>query len=159
MSAQTGLDAQPRHTDAAFLPRPPRYIALQCLKVGEGFCPTILWPIQIRRLSRKRPPILFNSRWVSTAAGHSPMYCYVAEDGEDGLRIRFDPLSMRLLPSSYWELHDVEIMLDEYTNRVECIWKEGALLIINNWTCLHARGEGAVASPSRVLRRWAVGVI
>src|ERR1700677_214981 len=39
MSAITGTDAQPMHTDCAFLHAPPRYTALQCMERGEARCP------------------------------------------------------------------------------------------------------------------------
>lgn len=158
MSAITGTKAQPRHTDAAFLPLPPRYIVLQCLQVGEGRCPTLLWPLQMARLRGDRPSILTNSKWVARGGGGSPFYCSVLERHRTEMRVRFDPLCMQLLPGSSWSLEQVERTLDDYTRSLEVEWEQGALLVIDNWTCLHARGDGSATAPSRKLRRWNVGV-
>src|SRR5260370_1228647 len=43
MSAITGTEAQPMHTDAAYYHLPPHFIALQCLEPGEAYCPTQVW--------------------------------------------------------------------------------------------------------------------
>jgi alpha-ketoglutarate-dependent taurine dioxygenase len=159
MSATTGTDAQPRHTDAAYFPRPPRYIALQCLEPGEVECPTHVWPLDLARLKKDRPKVLTEPRWVARGGGHTPFYCSVMEVQHAEVRVRFDPLCMHLMSGCSWTVDTAQSALASYSRRIDFIWERGALLIINNWACLHARGRGAGSAPSRRLRRWSIGVV
>ena len=71
MSAVTGTNRQPRHTDGAYYPRPPHYIALQCLNAGEALCPTQIWPLDALRLARDRPSILTDPTWITRGGGNT----------------------------------------------------------------------------------------
>jgi hypothetical protein len=157
MSAKTGTDAQPGHTDAAYCPLPPRYVALQCLEPGEVPCPTHLWPLDMARLQRDRPKALTEPIWIVRGGGHSPFYCSVMEVQYGSTRVRFDPLCMRPASESSWTVETAQKALNSYAHRLDFDWERGALLIINNWRCLHARGAGAGGAPSRRLRRWCIG--
>src|SRR5690348_10702562 len=52
MSAYTGTNPQPMHTDCAFLSIPPRYLLFHCLCPGEAPCATHIWTLDIGRLNR-----------------------------------------------------------------------------------------------------------
>ena len=157
MSSITGTGSQPRHTDAAFFPCPPRYIALQCVEVGERPCPTHLWSLDWLRLRDDRPNILTDITWIASGGGHAPFYCSAMDIQSEDMRVRFDPICMRPISRSGDTVDATQKMLDQYSYKVDFNWKPGALLIINNWRCLHARGYGAAGAPSRRLRRWYVG--
>jgi hypothetical protein len=158
MSAITGTDEQPMHTDAAYYPRPPRYIALQCIEPGEAPCPTHVWILDVGSLRRDRPAILAEPNWIAHGGGHTPFYCAMMDVQRGEVRVRFDPLSMRPRSGANQTVAEAEESLGRYTRRVDFHWKRGSLLIIDNWRCLHARGKGADKAPSRCLRRWSIGV-
>jgi Taurine catabolism dioxygenase TauD, TfdA family len=156
MSAITGTSAQPAHTDGAYLPSPPRYVALQCLDTGEAPCPTVVWPVDVSRLQRDRPRLLTRAGWVARGGGHPPFYCSAMETSNVGFRLRFDPLCMRA-PAGYERgVNEAWEILKLYLTPIEFAWERGSALVIDNWRCLHARGEGANRAPSRLLRRWTI---
>jgi len=158
MSAITGTDAQPMHTDGAYYHLPPHFIALQCLEPGEAECPTHVWALDLTRLRRDGPTNLTKPDWVSRGDGHAPFYCPILEAQRGTLRIRFDPLCMRPVHRASNTADEVRKALKSCCQQVEIEWERGSLLIIDNWRCLHARGEGASQARSRRLRRWMIGV-
>ncbi len=155
MSAVTGTDAQPMHTDGAYYPRPPHYIAFHCIEPGEASCPTIVSPLDLARLERDRPKILAAPHWVVRGGGHGRFYCSVLECKSGQARIRFDPLCMYL--ASCDARQEAQNLLRSYAGRIEFDWESDRLLIIDNWRCLHARGAGADRAVTRQLRRWSIG--
>ena len=157
MSATVGTGAQPRHTDAAYFPIPPRYTVLQCLEPGQNPCPTLLWPLDVVRLRKERPHALAGEMWAVRGGGYSPFYCTAMEVRNGEARVRFDPLCMWSAAGDGEAIAAAEAAIDSYACRVNIAWEYGALLIIDNWTCLHARGDGAGRAPSRRLRRWYIG--
>jgi hypothetical protein len=142
MSAITGTGEQPMHTDAAYHPLPPRYIALQCLEPGEASCPTHVWALDVWRLKRDRPRILTQPNWVARGGGRAPFYCSVMEVQNGEARVRFDPLCMRTLHECDQASREANEILSAYSRPFAFEWERGALLLIDNWRCLHARGRG-----------------
>ena len=157
MSATTGTAPQPMHTDGAYYHLPPHYIALQCVEIGEAYCPTHLWVLDLARVLKEGPSILTRPDWVSRGGGRGPFYCSVLERQTGTVRIRFDPLCMRPGHAATDALDDVVKAVQSFSQQIEIEWENGLLLIIDNWRCLHARGEGAGRAPSRRLRRWTIG--
>lgn len=51
----------------------------------------------------------------------------------------------------------IEGLLKSCARHFSFEWEDGALLIIDNWRRLHARGLGAESAESRRLRRWNIG--
>jgi Taurine catabolism dioxygenase TauD, TfdA family len=156
----TGTDAQPMHTDGAYYPRPPRYIAFHSIEPGEASCPTIVSPLDLARLERDRPKILAAPHWVVRGGGHGRFYCSVLECESGQARIRFDPLCMYL--ASCDARQEAQKLLRNYSGRIEFDWESGRLLIIDNWRCLHA--PGGWSRPRRnaaaeTLEHWSVGWI
>jgi hypothetical protein len=158
MSAKTGTDAQPMHTDAAYNPLPPRYIALQCLEPGEEVCPTDVWAVDLARLTEERPEILTKPNWVARGGGRGPFYCSVMDVQCGEVRLRFDPFCMHAISNASHTINQARQVLCHYLQKFSIEWEKGSLLIIDNWRCLHARGSGADRAPSRRLRRWSIGV-
>jgi alpha-ketoglutarate-dependent taurine dioxygenase len=157
MSAMTGTDAQPRHTDAAYVPEPPRYTVLQCLAEGERPCPTWLWPMDTARLRKDRPHELTDPIWVVQGGGYGAFYCTAMDVHDSAVRLRYDPLCMRSIVRHSETVAAAEAAIDNYSIRAEVVWESGAILIVDNWICLHARGDGAASAPYRRLRRWYIG--
>jgi hypothetical protein len=157
MSSVTGTSAQPMHTDAAYIPLPPRYIALYCLEAGEAECPTHVWGLDLARLQHDRPNVLCQTTWVVQGGRNPPFYCSIADFQREQVRIRFDPLCMRPVSKQGDTVEKARDALLAYAERVDFQWERGALLIIDNWRTLHARGDGAERAPSRRVRRWSIG--
>lgn len=157
MSAKTGEGEQPRHTDAAFCPTPPRYVAFQCLEPGESSCPTRVWALDLDRLRKDRPPALTRISWAAHGGRRPAFYCAVMDVRQLEVRIRFDPLCMRPIDGRIETVDEVSQALDSYSRAFSFEWKLGSMLIVDNWRCLHARGIGGDKAPSRKLRRWSIG--
>jgi hypothetical protein len=158
MSAEIGAGEQPMHTDAAYYPTPPRYIAFQCLEPGETSCPTRVWALDLIRLRKDRPAALTKTNWVAHGGGRPAFYCSVMEVRQLEVRIRFDPFCMRPIDGRIQTVDEISQALDNYSQRFSFEWDLGSMLIVDNWRCLHARGRGGDKAPSRRLRRWSIGV-
>ncbi len=157
MSARTGPDEQPMHTDAAYDPCPPRYIAFQCLEPGEVSCPTHVWALNLALISKERPAVLTNINWISHGGGRPPFYCPVMDVLRGETRIRFDPFCMRPICWHAETLVEAKQALENYSRRFSFDWERESMLIVDNWRCLHARGRDGDKAPSRKLRRWSIG--
>lgn len=157
LSSITGKGAQPMHTDAAYMACPPRYIAFHCLNRGEAPCPTHLWVVDKERLMQDRPNTLTSCDWSFRGGNQSRFYSPIMDVMKPSLRIRFDPSCMTPINRAHSSKDRVSTILAGYTRHIEIEWITGSLLIFDNWSCLHARGDGAVDAPSRVLRRWYIG--
>lgn len=157
MSAITGTDAQPMHTDRAHTPHPPRYVALQCIDPGEGRCPTKVWALNGPGLARERPPMLSSPQWVFHNRAGTQFYSPIMEVLNCRVRIRFDPLSIYPASFSRDSVASAEACLRSFAKEDEATWERGALLLLDNWRCLHARSSGGGRAPSRRLRRWYIG--
>lgn len=157
MSAITGLGPQPMHTDAAYQPRPPRYIALQCVNPGEATCHTHVWSLDVDRLVTDRPNTLTGPTWVVRGDAYNSFYCPVLDVKHSLPRIRFDRCCMAPTIGGAEMIDEAYATLESYAQKYDFEWERNATLIIDNWRCLHARGVGAHLAPSRLLRRWNIG--
>jgi hypothetical protein len=154
MSAIIGMDAQPMHTDGANRSLPPRFLVFECLNAGEAPCPTNIWVLNLGLLNRCKPRELQRTGWVSQHAGVR-FYCDVLNKVDGLPYVRFDPLCMTHpdpeLPAIASET------LHRYSQLHRVDWIEGSILAIDNWRCLHARGDGGAKACSRHLKRWTIG--
>lgn len=157
MSSKIGTNEQPPHTDRAHIPTPPRFVVLRCIEPGEGSCPTNLWAVDEAKLSSDRPAVLTSLQWVFCDGRNAAFYAPILEWTQGHLRIRFDPCCMQ--PASFCSdtVTHAEQTIKQYTQRAIIHWQAGALLVIDNWRCLHARAIGAERAKSRRLRRWYLG--
>jgi hypothetical protein len=154
MSSITGIDEQPMHTDAAYFPWPPHYLAFECVDPGETDCPTYVWALDWQRILHDRPDILTCPGWVARGGRHRPFYCEILRvELEDGGLVRFDPCCMTPPKSQGMLIGKAQNTLREYANSLQFTWKRGDVLLVDNWRCLHARGN-AGSAPSRIIRRW-----
>jgi hypothetical protein len=114
--------------------------------------------LDLERLRTDRPARLLETVWIARGGGNRPFYCFAMEAQCGRVRIRFDPLCMRPASECRGTVEAVEAVLDSYSSRIEFAWKRRSMLVIDNWRCLHARGDGAADAPTRLLRRWSIGV-
>ena len=157
LSSLVGMAKQPMHTDAAYHPLPPHYLVFQCLEPGEATCPTHVWAVDVPRLRKDRPEILTTPNWVTRGGGLAPFYCSAMQVHSGEVRVRFDPLCMAIGGDCHAAAKAAQI-LRTYSKKSTVEWRRGAFLIMDNWRCLHARGPGGHNAPSRLLRRWNIGV-
>jgi alpha-ketoglutarate-dependent taurine dioxygenase len=157
LSSFTGAGAQPMHTDAAYLASPPRYLVFECVDPGEAPCRTEVRVTNQARLLEERPSLLTDPNWVFLGGGQSRFYSPVLDTLLGIARIRFDPCCMSAAYNHETNLGEVSSILASYTRQVSFEWTLDAFLIIDNWRCMHARGIGGEAAPSRRLRRWYLG--
>lgn len=157
LSSFTGAGAQPMHTDAAYLANPPRYLVLECVDPGDFPCRTEAWVTNQGKLLEERPSLLTAPEWVFLGGGQSRFYSPVLDTLLGIARIRFDPCCMSGTYENQTKLSEVSSLLASYTQQVSFEWTLQAFLIIDNWRCMHARGIGGEAAPSRRLRRWYLG--
>lgn len=157
MSAIVGTGDQPMHTDGAHIHDPPRYIALFCLESGGAFCPTNIWTVDRVKLQQDWPLLLTNPSWVFHDGVHQPFYSSVVQSVGGMLKIRFDPCCMKPATSSQFTVADALNLLLQYSQQFSIEWRRNQAIIIDNWRCLHARGDGSIKAPSRRLRRWCIG--
>lgn len=158
MSALVGPRPQPMHTDSAYLPTPPRYIALKCINPGEASCPTHIWSLDVKRMSAQMPEILTSPTWIVRGGGaFNAFYSSILEKVDTQLRIRFDSCCMIPINRNKQIVTDSHQLIKSYSLHREFHWEKGAALVIDNWRCLHARGIGGDRAPSRILRRWLIG--
>jgi hypothetical protein len=158
MSENTGTGSQPMHTDAAYYALPPRYIALQCIDPGEATCPTLVNSIDLTELTNNHREMLSRPDWIVNDFRHSPFYCSILDVYQGFVRLRFDPICMHPAGRSRQTCEEAMEIFDIYSQCTSIEWECGKLLLIDNWCCLHARGNGADKAPSRRLRRWQIGV-
>lgn len=158
MSSLIGTGEQPMHTDAAYVPLPPRYVVLHCLERGESYCPTNIWTTDDLGLRDEKRPLLTTPVWLFGNGVGPAFYSPVIEMIGPFLRVRFDPCCMRPASFSRHTIADARRALCDYAQQIAIEWQTGDLLVIDNWRCLHARGVGCDRSPSRRLRRWCIGV-
>jgi alpha-ketoglutarate-dependent taurine dioxygenase len=158
MSAVTGTEAQPMHTDGAYYPRPPRFLLFRCVEPGEAECNTLIWTLDFNLLLKERPPALIQRGWVVRGGGIPPFYCRVFNWNSYGENfIRFDPCCMLPPDRDERAAQAVRARLEAYAHLHVVTWRRGDLLLVNNWRCLHARGDGAARAPARRLDRWMIG--
>lgn len=154
LSSRVGLQAQPPHTDYAYLPDPPRYILLRCERPGEKQCPTIVWTLDWKSLVRDRPADLVRNGWLIQSSPQNRFYGTVVETEPDGMpTVRFDAFCMTP-PLGAGSVGCATNCLQSYAASTVIEYSEGDCVLLDNWRVLHARGDGADEAPSRRLQRW-----
>lgn len=147
-SAKFGKGAQPFHTDAAFLGRPPRFVLLR-LVGGDERTPTYVMDVQ--RLLVTEQQNLENSRW--TVFGR-PIPFAAGGVGESAGRrvIRFDPFCMK--PRNREAQRCIPgLSFGRIQNRASKITlKHHDVLVLDNWRVLHARGAVEINSDRTIER-------
>lgn len=156
MSSMVGKNAQPIHSDGAHTSVPPHYLIFECLEPGSEECPTHIWAIDLDKIIADRNPLLVAPQWVFGSKDRG-FYSSIVQRKLSTSRIRFDPLCMTPAAFCRSSLVEAESLIGSYSSKFSIDWIAGAILIVDNWRCLHARGSGAEGSPTRKLRRWQVG--
>jgi hypothetical protein len=156
MSAVVGKGPQPMHSDGAHVSVPPRYLVFECIDAGEQMCPTQIWVLNLEAIIAAQYSLLTLPQWIYRD-GVQSFYGSIVHRANQGARIRFDPSCMAPASFSRSSILEVESILKFYSEERSINWETGAILVIDNWQCLHGRHDGSVNSPKRKLRRWQIG--
>ena len=159
LSAQTGLNRQPLHTDRAHFARPPRYVLLECLKGGANPCGTDILVPDMQKLQADRPYVLVHPGWVARRNFIHSFYCRILDISQNGMiRLRYDPSCMS---NSHIEAAK-ELAYSVLKDRAEMrtvILNTGDWILLDNWRVLHGKSDGARFSRDRRLRRTYWGML
>lgn len=157
MSSMTGTGSQPMHTDKANSIIPPRFLLFTCIDPGESQCPTEIWSIDLDTIVHISSPTLFRSGWKANGGRRRrAFYCQVVNQLNEQRFVRFDPCCMIPPSGDNSLIEEVYSSLKKECNKTQIFWVGHDILLLDNWRCLHGRGE-ATESPSRRLRRWLIG--
>jgi hypothetical protein len=158
MSSFVGVKAQPMHTDGAFSPEPPRYLVFHCIDPGASGRSTLIWSFEPNYSATASISSLFRVSWVSGSRRGRSFYCPVLDRVKGVPRIRFDPLCMKRVRTG--PSHSAVTAAIRASSREASVeWKEGNLLVLDNWRCLHARSAARsnLATDFRRIGRWTIG--
>jgi alpha-ketoglutarate-dependent taurine dioxygenase len=154
LSRQHGVRAFPAHTDGAHRLCPPHYIILACVNPGSTDVPTLL--IDFRTL-----PLDDTDRGLCKSAtflvrnGRNSFYSSILD--ETRLFVRFDRECMTPVFSDGMEISKSVSRHVAKHIPMAFHWREGDILIIDNWRFLHGRGLAtSVASSDRCILRVSV---
>jgi alpha-ketoglutarate-dependent taurine dioxygenase len=151
LSSRYGTGAFPLHTEAAYLPRPPRYFLLYCVSAGSGGRTTTLLDSTslFALLSSPRRP----GTWV-VRAGRRPFLCNaLSRTAFDDFRIRYDREC--LFPAGPTSRAEERLILAfiAASRPATVLWAAKQLLIVDNGRILHGRGGSNTDDGDRHLMR------
>lgn len=152
LSSRYGMGAFPFHTDTAYWQTPADFLLLRCVAPGRAARPTLLVDTAEWVFDVPETDALQRGMWRVRAA--RPFLAALMEQRPDGRRaIRFAADCMD--PASLTAKHAKAVvntrLASSSTQLIE--WRAGALLVIDNRRCLHARGAADIDDTDRVLER------
>lgn len=151
LSARYGLGAQPLHTDGAHLEQPPKFVVL--LAEQPTLTPTLLYRLAHRPSGN---PIPWDALRCGMFLVHNWRDSFFAP--VHGSVTRYDPGCMSpcdqraYLAVRHFEAALADAVMHEWLN-------PGQLLMIHNWSALHARAAVADGDDDRQLTRVAFAAV
>jgi hypothetical protein len=149
LSARYGLDALPFHTELSHRPRPCRYVLLGCLHPGSPAAATMLLDWGTLGFSHDELAFLEETP-VLVRTGRRSFYSTILACG--GAFLRYDPGCLEPVDDrgrrAMKLIHDrvAAAPFDDHH------WREGDILIIDNWRVLHGRSPSNHGSGRRLAR-------
>lgn len=151
LSAQYGLDALPLHVELSHRPKPCRYLLLGCMDPGSPSAITKL--LDWRTLAFSSDDLqLLESAPVLVRTGRRSFYSTILSS--DRAFLRYDPACLEGVDQhgrSALKLLECRLAL---ASPESYEWRQGDILIIDNWRVLHGRGPsepGSGRSLARIL--------
>lgn len=139
-----GFGQFPWHTDGAIASEPPRWIVLECERLGSATYTELLAPApDLIKLMRR------SVATVTTRSGYRKALPVAVPLPGGRVRLRWDP---RVCMTSDGKLAQ---SISGQPPSTVCEWDPGRVLIFDNWRLLHRRP--AVTDPDRVLIRTYIG--
>jgi L-asparagine oxygenase len=145
-----GMGAFPLHTDVAYWSTPARYLAFYCLNPGEGKRTTQI--VNLENHLEELVEVVDHANDLFIIRPRSkPFYTQII-NGSIGHRwIRWDPEIMTPVIDSDIKIRVEHFIMDQNVYEIE--WESRMLVIINNRTSVHGRGQSAVNDSNRMLKR------
>lgn len=149
LSARYGLDALPFHSELSHRPRPCRYLLLGCVDPGSPAASTMLLDWRTLGFSRNELALLEESP-VLVRAGRRSFYSTILAPG--GAFLRYDPGCLEALDERG---RRAMRLIEEKTTSAPSHahhWRQGDILVIDNWRVLHGRSPSDRESGRRLAR-------
>lgn len=149
LSARYGLDALPFHTELSHRTRPCRYLLLGCIDPGSPAAATMLLDWQRLGFSPEELDLLEGTPML-VRSGRRSFYSTILSPG--GAFMRYDPGCLEAVDDRGREA--LALIEDRIAGaRSEAHhWRQGDILIIDNWRVLHGRGPSDRGSGRRLAR-------
>lgn len=149
LSARFGLKALPLHTELSHRPIPCRYLLLGCINTGTSDVKTVL--LDWRTLSFSSDELsALESAPLLIRNGRRSFYGTILPP--DHKYLRYDPCCLEAVDErGKWALKVVETQLAKGFAHNH-LWKQGQILIIDNWRMLHGRGASSNSTGRQLAR-------
>lgn len=154
LSNKYGLGAFPFHTDAAYSRTPPKFVLLRLVS-GDSVRPTSLISLDEDMFTPSEWESLRRDVWVVNG-GRGRFYANILSRAPKGHSdmFRYDRDCMRPALDSFSQSRLALERVIRESKPIDIEWRQGRVLMINNWTTLHARPEVANRREvNRVLER------
>lgn len=151
LSLRYGLGALPFHTELSHRTKPCRYLLLGCIDPGSPAAATMLLDWRNLRFSPQELDLL-EAAPILVRTGRRSFYSTILAPG--GLFFRYDPACLEPLDDrGRSALRLVEARIDGAASEAEAHhWRQGDILIIDNWRVLHGRSPADHGSGRRLAR-------
>lgn len=149
LSVRYGLGALPFHTELSHRPRPCRYLLLGCVDPGSPGAATMLLDWRTLGFSQDELALLEETP-VLVRTGRRSFYSTILAPG--GAFLRYDPGCLEALDER--GRRAMRLMGDRIADAPSSAhhWRQGDILIIDNWRVLHGRSPSGRGSGRRLAR-------
>ncbi|WP_352794918.1 TauD/TfdA family dioxygenase [Mesorhizobium sp. M0243] len=149
LSARYGLNALPFHAELSHRPRPCRYLLLGCIEPGSPSAVTMLLDWRTLGFSPDELHLLEGAP-ILVRTGRRSFYSTILSP--DRAFLRYDPGCLEAVDErGQAALRLVEHRLTGGSPEVHR-WRQGDILVIDNWRVLHGRGPTDQGSGRRLAR-------
>lgn len=149
LSARYGVSALPFHTELSHRPRPCRYLLLGCVDPGSPSAATMLLDWRTLGFSQDELALLEETP-VLVRTGRRSFYSTILAPG--GAFLRYDPGCIEAMDDRgrrAMQLIDVRVAAAPFDAHH---WRQGDIIIIDNWRVLHGRSPSDQGSGRRLAR-------
>jgi len=159
LSAVYGVGEFPFHTDAAYVPVPPRFMLLHLVE-GTSDRPTLLHDVYLFPFTEEEKRIMSREVWLVNGGRGRFLTSLINDTLMPGFTIvRHDRGCMK---PAYQTFGQSSLILEGYCRKTDPLtisWTRELVLILDNWRMLHARGRSSdVDNECRILERVLVTV-
>jgi hypothetical protein len=150
LSSKYATEAFPLHNDTAHWITPCRYLILGCMDEGESMRPTTLLDFSSLEITKEEKGELQSSPFI-IKNGRNSFYANILEKHREF--VRYDPGCMIPANSRSNKIADLFSSKRAQDSTKEVQWKQGMIIIIDNWRMLHGRGKPMECGRDRELYR------
>ncbi|MER8671234.1 TauD/TfdA family dioxygenase [Mesorhizobium sp. M1156] len=149
LSRRYGLGALPFHTELSHRTRPCRYLLLGCIDPGSPAAATMLLDWRTLGFSREELDLLEDTP-ILVRSGRRSFYSTILSPG--GAFLRYDPGCLEAFDERGRQA--LRVVVDRIAGAPAQAhhWRQGDILIIDNWRVLHGRTPSDRGSGRRLAR-------